>query len=179
MIRVNLLPVKRRKKPTPVPPFVVGLVFILLFETIALGVTSYQMNRRIDRYEAQKRQNAARLKELDQKIREVRDYEANKKAFEEKIAIIERLEQTQNAPVRLLSELAANLSDGVWLDTLRESRWKVTLTGKGFTNADIVGFVDNLKASPYFTEVVLVKTERTKVGEVPVYRFTVRARLKV
>lgn len=179
MIRVNLLPVKRRKKPTPVPPFIVGLVFLLLFEGIGLAVMSYQMNGRIDKYNEQKAANAARIAELDKTIREVRDYEANKKAFEEKIGVIERLEQTQNAPVRLLAELAANLSDGVWLETLKEAGWGITITGKGFTNADIVQFVDNLKRSPHFDEVVLVKTQRMQVGQVPVYQFVMRAKLKV
>jgi len=179
MIRVNLLPVKRRKKPTIVPPFIVLMVFILLFSGIGMGVVTYRLNAKITNYTKQKNQNQKRIQELDEKIREVQNYEANNKEFEEKRQIIEKLQRSQNAPVRLMKELAARLTDGVWLESVKEDNWNISLSGMGFTNADIVTFVDSLKGSKYFVDVVLLNTVRKKVGEVPVYSFTIKTRLQI
>jgi len=179
MIRVNLLPVKRRKKTAPVPAWVMVLVFLLLVTGLGLVYTSHYMNSRIKSFTAQKKQNEARLKELDKQIREVKNYEQNNREYEEKSQVIEQLGKNQNAPVRMVLELAKSLTDGVWVVSLKERGGQIDLKGKGFTNSEIVNFVDSLKTSEYFSDVVLVETKRETVGDIPVYSFSARLRLKV
>ncbi len=179
MIRVNLLSVKRRKKPIPVPPFIGALVVILFCTAIGLIYTSYYLNNKIKDYTIQKQTNQNKIAELDKKIKEVQNYEANNKAFEEKKNIIERLQQTQNVPVRLIIELAARLTGGVWFDSLDENNWLIKISGKGFSNAEIVTFVDSLKKSEYFSDVVLIETKKVRIKNVPAYSFKLTMHMKV
>lgn len=179
MIRVNLLPVKRRKKPIPVPPFIGALVVILFCTAIGLIYTSSHLNKKIKDYTTQRQANQAKIAELDKQIKEVQNYEANNKAFEEKKNIIERLQQTQNAPVRLMVETVSRVTGGVWLDSLDENNWLIKISGKGFSNAEIVSFVDSLKGSDYFLNVVLVETKKIRIKDVPVYSFKLTMRMKV
>ncbi len=179
MIRINLLPVKRRKKPIPVPPFIGALVVILFCTAIGLAYTSSYLNKKIKSYTVQRQNNQKKIAELDKQIREVQNYEANNKAFEEKKNIIERLQQTQNAPVRLMVEMVSRVTGGVWLDSLEENNWLIKISGKGFSNAEIVTFVDSLKGSEYFSNVVLVETKKINIEDVPVYSFKIMMHMKV
>ena len=179
MIRVNLLPVKRRKKPIPIPPFLGALVLILFCTGIGLVYTSSYLNKKIAGYTAQRKNNEKKIAELDKKIKEVQNYEANNKAFEEKKNIIEQLQHSQNAPVRLMIETVLRLTDGVWLDSLDENNWMIKIAGKSFSNAEIVNFVDSLKGSEYFSGVVLIETKKVRIKNVPAYSFKLTMHMKV
>ncbi len=179
MIRVNLLPVKRRKKAKPLPSFVIALVLVLTFTAVGIGWTTYWIQGKIAELNEKIAKDEAHLEELKIIVAEVEDYEKNNADFERKKEVIEKLKRNQNAPTRFLHEIAANLADGVWVSSIKESGWAVTLRGYGFSNTDIVNYMDNLKSSPYINNVELVETKQTKLGDVRLYSFEARFRLKV
>lgn len=179
MIRVNLLPVKRRKKRTPIPPFVVVLVLVLLLMGIGLAFTTHNLNKTIEQYAAEKAANDQQIQELSRIIKDVDDFEANNREFEQKRKVIEDLQTYQNAPVQLVNEIVSRMTDNVWLDSLTESQWNISLAGRGYSNADIVAFVESLKSSAVLKDVVLVQTRRAQEQGVAVYAFTITMRMQV
>lgn len=179
MIKINLLPVKRKKKPKPVPPFLIVGVLLLTFSVIALITYSYVLGSKIEDLESQKAANAERIAELNEKLKEVKDFERLNKKYKERQAIIEQLTKNQSIPVRILDEMNRRLTDGVWLKSMSISGDRINLDGVGFTNSDIVGYVQSLKESELFTEVVLLETRQAGSGGVDTYAFKINLKVKV
>ena len=179
MIKINLLPVKRKKKVQPLPVvFIYGAgVFIIIF--IILGVLFLNLNSKISRMKDDKAKKEVALNELREKIKEVESYERDNEAYRKKNDIIEQLKKNQNAPLRLLDEVSAQLPKGVWLTSLTSKADAVDIVGYAFTNSDLVGYVQNLKSSQYLTDVELLESKQVKVGEVSLYEFKLIFRIKV
>ena len=70
-------------------------------------------------------------------------------------------------PVKILDEISALLPTGIWLQTMTVSGEDINLDGYGFTNTDIVSFVDNIKTSKLFTEVYLQESKSTELEKIP------------
>jgi type IV pilus assembly protein PilN len=171
MIRVNLLPIKRKKKPKPVPTFIVAALFLALGAAI-LGVgASVFLGSRIEALEQQKKANARKIAELDKKIAEVKGYEKLNRTFTQRKHIIEQLRHNQSLPARVLDEMAQRLSNGVWLTAARISGNKVNISGVGFSNADIVNYVQSMKDSALFTNVTLLESVKATLSGVAAYKF--------
>jgi type IV pilus assembly protein PilN len=173
MIKINLLPVKRKKKPKPVPPFVIAAVLLLTASAIASFYVSYYFKEKIGELEDQKTSKTAEIARLDERIKEVQDFEAlNQKATERK-NIIEQLTATQSVPVKILDEMSMRLTEAVWLTSMDITSGKIDILGFGFSNDDIVAFVQSLKGSTLFQDATLLETSQTTTDGVQTYTFKI------
>jgi type IV pilus assembly protein PilN len=66
----------------------------------------------------------------------------------------------------------------VWLQTMSVSGESINLEGYGFTNGDIVSYVDNIKHSPMFTEVYLQESKSVETEKTALYMFKLTCKLK-
>ena len=78
----------------------------------------------------------------------------------------------------MLAEISARLTDGVWLQSLNISDTDVTMSGMGYTNEDVVNFVQSLKASPLLSDVYLCGTNRTTVVGADEFSFNLTMKVK-
>jgi len=180
MIRINLLPIrKKRKKPKPVPGFVIGAVLLLVLAVILTFFINFLMKDRIKSLAEQKKGNETKIAKLQEKIKEVKNYEELNKKYTDRKQIIEELRKNQARPVKTLDELSKRLSDGIWLQELVISASGIELKGVGFTNEDVVTFVQDLKASGLLTEVYLHETVQAEAESVPVYKFKITMGMKI
>ncbi len=182
MIKVNLLGVERPKRTRislAGPSRVAGIGAIAVVLIGGMGYVWWSMSARMNALEQQKAQRTQELAVLKEKVKEVEGFEAHKKSYEEKIAIIEQLRKNQVGPVRLLDELSRNLPDRVWLISLSEQAGKVDLEGKAVTNAEIVDFINNLKASQHIREILLIESRQVTESGVPVYNFKLKCTLVI
>ena len=182
MIKVNLLGVERPKRARKVSKGsgrAAGLVALALLLVGAMGFVWWSMSSRVSNLEREKVALNQELTALKAKVKEVENYEKNKKTFEEKIAIIEQLRKNQTGPVRLLDEISRNLPDRVWLTSLTEQGGKVDLEGRAVTNSEIVDFINNLKGSRHIAEIQLIESRQVSESGVPVYNFKLKCTLTV
>lgn len=184
MIKINLLPKREIKKTgkkfeiklsgevikkLTIP---LGLTLIILLAIFAYcELTKSGLEKDI---QAQKQI----LEGLKKKIEEVKKFEAMNKDIETKTKLIESLKKMQSAPVSLLSIVVKKLPDGVWVTGLQFDD-TVTVEGIGFSNLNIVQFVENLKATPELQDVYLVESQQTEIEKQSLYKFTVKFKLKV
>ena len=174
MIRINLLPSTARKKKTkPMPAYLFGAVAALLGSILIFVGVSYYFNGQITEKNARIAANTAKLKELEAKIKEVKDFEALNKKFMDRKKVIEELTANQSLPVRILDEMAMRLTEGVWLTSMSLANNKINVQGIGFSNSDIVNFIQSLKSSALFTDVVLQGTQRQEQQGVETYTFNI------
>ncbi len=173
MIKINLLPTKK-KAPRKVidlqQQLILGLLVIVLV-VIAMWFFWNRQKNIISALQQQKTAAEAELKKQDNTLKEVKNVEEERKTVAEKIDIIEKLKKNQSGPVRLLDEVSKALPLGVNLTALIEKDNNINLEGDAFTNEDIVRFVDNLKASRFLGDVMLLETSQVKREGTDVYKY--------
>ncbi len=179
MIKVNLLAVKRKKKPKPIPSFIVTMVVITIVTIIVMANFAFFFNSRFSKKRTLFQANESKIAELKQKIKEVENFEQLNKTIEQRNDIIEQLRKNQSMPVRLLDEANNLLPNGVWLDEMTVSGENVSMEGYAFTNSDIVTYVDNMKNSQIFTEVYLQESKSTNIENTSLYMFKLTFKMKV
>jgi len=179
MIKVNLLPVKRKKKPKPIPAFIITTAIIT---GITLGVMLFLVflfNARLSAKKNIFQANEQKIAELKQKIKEVENFEKLNKTIQEKNIIIEQLRSNQSIPVKLLDEISKLLPKGVWLNAMTVSGENIDIDGCAFDNSEIVSYVENLKNSQMLSEVYLQESKSTTIEKIPLYTFKLTFKVKV
>jgi type IV pilus assembly protein PilN len=179
MIKINLIPVKRKKKAKPVPPFLVAAVLLLLLSGIGVLFAYKSIAATVTDLENQKKANAEKLKELEKKVAEVKNFENLNKQVAQRKNIIEQLTKNQSIPVRILDEMSNSLTDGIWFTSMNITGKRITISGIGFSNTDIVTFVQSLKASDFFDDVNLQGTSRKLQGTVETYTFNLTVEVMI
>lgn len=177
MIKINLIPAKRKKKPKPVPQFLLVMIALLLLAGLGAAFSSYYWGEKVATLEAQKRANAKTIAALQQKLKEVKDFEKLNEIFQRRQEVIEQLTKNQRVPVMILDEMSSRLTDGIWLTSMSIAGKKISISGKGFSNTDIVAFVQSLKDSQIFVDANLLGTSKVG-GKVSTYKFSITLKYK-
>ncbi|NWF53012.1 MAG: PilN domain-containing protein [Nitrospirae bacterium] len=178
MIKINLLPQRRKKKPKPIPSFLITSVGLTAIALIVMVGLVFVYNSRLSSKKAQYKMNETKIAELKAKIKKVENYEKLNKTIQEKNSVIEQLRKNQSIPVKLLDEASSLLPNGVWLKTMTLSGENVNIDGYAFANSDIVSYVDNIKSSQTFTDVFLQESKSTKVETANLYMFKLTFKIK-
>lgn len=171
MIRINLLPVKRKKKIPQLSIIAVYSAVIAGITIIVLGIFTFYLLSKVSDMRNEKTAKEKRLDELKVLIKEVENYEKDNESYREKNRIIEQLKKNQHAPLRLLDEVSAHLPKGVWLTSLVDNAGVIDISGYAFTNSDLVNYVQSLKSSKYLVDVELIESRQTTVGDISLYQF--------
>jgi type IV pilus assembly protein PilN len=178
MIKVNLLPVKRKKKAKPIPAFLIATVLGTIGICFVMAFLFFTYSSRLSDRKANFAKNERTIAELKEKIKAVEDFEKRNKMFKERNDIIEQLSKNKSVPVKILDEISSIMPNGIWIQALSVTGDTISLDGYGFTNTDIVAYVDNLKASKIFTEVYLQESRSTEIEKIPLYVFKLSFKVK-
>ena len=178
MIKVNLLPVKRKKKSKPLPSFLLATIAVTVAACLIMGYLVFFYTTRLSARKATYAQNETKIAELKEKIKAVEDFEKRNKNFKERNDIIEQLSKNRSVPARLLDELSSLQPAGIWLKTLSVTGDSISLDGYGFSNNEIVTYVDNIKGSKLFTEVYLQESKSTEYEKIALYMFKLTLKIK-
>jgi len=178
MIRINLLPT-RRKKAIVLPPSLIYGAIGAVVVIILLVVYTVHLNSRISSINKQVIARQQRLTQLKVRLKEVENYERNNAEFRKKTKIIEKLKSNQAVPLRLLDEVSEMLPKGVWLTLLEDKSGSINIEGYAFSNSELVTYIQNLKGSKYFENVELIESRQTEIEKFSVYKFKLTFRIKV
>lgn len=183
MIKINLLPVpkaRKAKKQMEVQYELVLAGVLIGFVLVACVYFWYLLDSRIGRLQNEKAKANTELTVLKEKVKEVENYEGNKKVLEEKNRIIEQLKKNQGAPVRLLDEISRSMDPlKIWLGTITAQDSKIDIDGKAITNSDIVEFINNMKNAKIFTDIQLIESRQAVELNVPIYNFKLRCTMVI
>jgi Tfp pilus assembly protein PilN len=178
MIRINLLPSAKRKVFVLPPVLIFGIIGTVLLIGV-MAAFAFYMNGRISAMEADIFTKEKKMNELKVVLEEVKNYERDNADFRQKTEIIEQLKKNQAVPLKLLDEVSEMLPKGVWLYRLSDKQRVVSIEGYAHTNYDLVGYVQNLKGSKYFVDVMLVESRLEDIDGTPVYKFKLTFKIKV
>ncbi|MBX7138235.1 MAG: PilN domain-containing protein [Oligoflexia bacterium] len=125
----------------------------------------------------------AKLVQLKKTTQEVRELEKKKQELDLITATIAKLKLSQAGPVRVLDDLNLAVPSRLWLSEISEKSGIMQIKGLAITDQEIVGFMKNLEASNYFTQIDLKESVSVSLVKVSAYnhftskftRYTVRA----
>jgi len=180
MIKINLLPTKR-KPPRKVTELQKQLIIaVVVFGGVFTGMAFYyiSLNAKISSLEKERTAAMAEVARQDTMLKEVKNVEDERKKVTDKIGIIEQLKKNQQGPVRLLDEISRAIPATADITSMTEASGNINLGGEAFSNEDVVKFVENLKASAFFSDVNLLETSQKAKEGYEIYEYKLQFKYK-
>ena len=167
MIRINLLPVRAKKKRE------FGQQILVLFAVLVVGtlVGNYLWYRSVDdrltQVNGQIASTRAQITQLEKTIGEVKTITEDKKKLEDKLKVLDTLKKARTGPVKVLDELSTVIPQRVWIADFDEKSGQMVMKGFAVAYEDLSAFVKKMKSSKYFTDVTIKKaSQKTDNGSV-------------
>ncbi|MHB8483932.1 MAG: PilN domain-containing protein [Nitrospiria bacterium] len=177
MIKINLLgspKATKTKKADLAKIQLFGGVLAIIFSVLISLYGWYWLNQKIALLTNEKTGKEKELALLKEKVKEIENLEKDKQTLQEKIRIIDQLKKNQSGPVHLLDELSQSLPDRVWVTSFSEQSGNVDLEGKAMSNAELVGFIENLSRSKYFRNIQLIESRSSSDSSMNVFTFKLK-----
>jgi len=182
MIRINLLPgprAKAIKQQMDVRAEMAGGLGVIGLTIVVCMFYSGVLEREIESIQLDKQGKEKQLAVLKEKVKQVEDFENRKKLLEEKNRIIEQLEKSRAGPVRVLDHVSQSLDPlKLWLVRLNVRGNDVELEGRALSNDDVVEFVNNLRRTNFFTNILLQESRAGTEAKFNLYQFRLNFSLK-
>lgn len=165
-VKINLLPVRAVKKRE------MGKQQLVLFGLviIGVGVANFLWYRNVAAFSAQLQARIDKTRQevalLEKTIGEVQNIDKEKKALQEKLAVLDTLRKGRTGPVKMMDELAQAIPTRVWLNRFEETGGRVTMTGAAVSHDDVAQFMRKLKESKHFKDVTLRSATQKRENEV-------------
>ncbi len=179
MIRVNLLPHRQIKREARQRQFglMVGFATIAAAVIIFMGWTF--INGRIDAQTERNGRLDLAIVKLDKEIADIKDLKDQISAMLERKQVVENLQTNRSQAVVVLDELSRQMSDGMYLKTIKQQGNVISIEGVADTNARVATLVRNLSASQWMESPNLVEIKSVVINSLKQNAFTLTVNLKV
>lgn len=178
MIRINLLPYREEARKARRIQFfsLAAMVAVLGGLVILLGFTA------LEGYISNQQSKNAFLKKeisaLDKQLEEIKQLKEQTAALLARKQVIESLQRDRNETVFLLSELAKQIPDGVYLKSAKQNGTLVTLNGFAQSNARVSTLMRNIENSQHLEKPDLVEIKAVLQGGRRMNDFVMNVSLK-
>ena len=169
-IRINLLPHRAQKRQARQRQFVSLALSLAVLALAIVALVHGILSAQID---AQKERNAllkTEIAKLDEQIKEIDRLREQIQAVLSRKQVVETLQANRSEAVHLIDQLVRQLPDGIYLNSVRQTGAKVTVTGYAQSNARVSTLMRNIEASPWLTNPELVEIKLIPAPGVPANR---------
>jgi type IV pilus assembly protein PilN len=171
MIRINLTQSERRVSKTAGRPMQVGQKmtvvgsFILIVTLLLIGWRYFSI--RNEQAQLERDIDAAKREEqrLSEVLKQLASLEATRAQLEQRETLINELRKGQNAPAHMVDQVSRALPDMMWLTTMKQDGFDVTIEGRTLQLTALSDFVGNLEASHYFKRPVEIIESAVTPGQ--------------
>ena len=175
-MKINLLPREKIKKKSPYfdqGVFAIALVCLAILVVIGIWFYLQRSADALDKKILDTKNELQKLKKDEEKIAELKNSTA---ILEQKVKVIEQLEENKSGPAKILASLATGIVPGrMWLTTLKCQGAKIAIEGVAVDNETIAQFMTNLDDSPEFENVELQFAEEAKIENYLFKKFSLTA----
>ncbi len=176
MIKINLLPRERIRRPAIAPRLLVALAFVAVLAAVAL--TTVYLNVRNARVRAQIDEVNARIEALKPQVAEVEGLQRQIAEARRKEQLLRELQSLRIPWEKVLNELRKITPTDVWLTGVdAKGEGSLAFRGFGLSYESVARFMVSLDASPMFQEPDLTLGQKQVQGNRDVISFVVIARL--
>lgn len=177
MIRINLLPVRAKKKRNTSIYQIVAMTAVVMVAFVGAFTVHTVYQNKVEEREKKIAENQIEIKRLQKIIGEVNELDKQKQRLLNQLAVIDKLEKGKRGPVRVLDEMSGSIPKRVWITSFREAGGNLSITGSAMDNSDISEFMRAMQKTPYFSDITLKFTQADLRDGVTVYNFEVGCRV--
>ncbi len=183
MILINLLPHREAARKRRRDTFNVSLGASALLGGLIAGCGYLWIDSEISAQTSANAIVAAEITKLEEQIKEIAGLEAEIAGLKARQQAVEDLQSDRNLPVHLLTELAKQLPDGVFVSRMAQVDQAVTLTGSAQSNERVSELLRNLgNNTPWFSKPELIEIVAGLIAlpskeQKRVYNFVIKVRL--
>ena len=116
-------------------------------------------------------------KRLAEILTQVQDFEARRQQLQQRVTLIDELRKGQSAPVHMIDQVSRALPDMLWLTSVKQEGYDITIVGRCLSLTALSDFVGNLESSQYFrrpVEILDSQVESSQDGGPDLISFSVR-----
>lgn len=177
MIRVNLLPHRAEKRKARQLQFIVFSVISLILGAVLVGFVHVAISTQIS---YQERRNAflnQNIAILDKQIAEIKKLREQTQALLARKTVVENLQSTRSDVVHLLDQMLRILPDGVYLKSLKQTGYKISIDGYAQSSARVSTLMRSIEDSPWLDTPVLIEVHASTVGGARLSEFSLNFNL--
>lgn len=168
MILINLLPHREAARKRRKDLFNAGLGLSALTGGLLAGLVFLWFQAQISAQQDANQILQTEIKKFDAQIKDIAGLEAEIAALRARQQAVEDLQSDRNLPVHLLTEIAKQLPEGVYVNSMRQEGQMVTLQGVAQSNERVSELLRNLgNNSPWFSHPELVEIVAGTVALTP------------
>ncbi len=201
MIKINLLPPRKKKAVVTGQRHLALIIVLLLVESVGLAFVYQQQHKILSDKKAANDEKAREVTRLKKEIGDLSKLEKERSELEQQQKILDTLEKARSGPVKVLDDIALLLTpptterirkalkarklNVTWdprrvsLTSFQEKSRQVEIEGLAKTNDDVAEFMKRLESSAHFYDVQLQYTKSAELKEldVPVVSFVIHCRI--
>lgn len=152
MANINLLPWRERLREERKKQFFITLGITAGFAGAILGAGILYINGEIRNQQARNAYLQQTIAELDTKIAEIRNLQAQKQALTERMTVIQDLQGRRPVIVRLFDELVRTLPEGVYYNSITRAGDVISLNGVADSHNRVSTLMRYLDDSEWFAD---------------------------
>lgn len=178
MIRINLLPHREEKRKARRQQFYAlsGLVSVLAI--VIVFAVSLAYSQFIETQEEVNDILKSEIARINKDIEEIKNLKEQTQALLARKQIIENLQRDRSEAVRLLSEMARQMPEGVYIRSLKQDGARVSIAGYAQSSARVSTFMRNVDSSPWLEKPQLIEIKAVEVNKKRLNEFTMNIWLK-
>lgn len=177
MIRINLLPHRAEKRRARQIQFILLSVISLVLGAMVVGFVHVAISTQIS---YQERRNAYLKQEiavLDKQIEEIKKLREQTQSLLARKTVVENLQSTRSDVVHLLDQMLRILPDGVYLRSVKQSGYRISIIGYAQSNARVSTLMRSIEDSPWLDSPTLVEIHAATANGARVSEFSLNFNL--
>ncbi len=179
MIKINLLPYKRKKSST-ITRDLRDLILMLLVVCAGFGVYYYYKvytprKELVAKIESTKKE-IANLQPIQKEYNEI---QAAKKEIERRIKTVNNLKTGRALAARSLYDISSIIKEGVWIKSIKKTDNKFEMEGRSFVNENISDFIESLSKMPYIKNVELKNVQDVSEEGLIIKKFIITGNISI
>jgi type IV pilus assembly protein PilN len=177
MIRINLLPHRAEKRRAKQIQFAAFSITSLILGALIVGIVHVAISTQKAYQERRNAYLAQEIAVLDKQIEEIKKLREQTQSLLSRKNVVENLQSTRSDVVHLLDQMLRILPDGVYLKTLKQSGYKISMVGYAQSNARISTLMRSVEDSPWLDSPTLVEIHATSAGGTRLSEFSLNFNL--
>jgi len=144
VILINLLPHREAARKRRRETYQAAMLGSAMLGLLIAGAIYFWFQTMIENQQAKNAYLGSEIKVLEEQIKEIATIEQEIASLRARQKAVEDLQADRNLPVHLLNELVAQLPDGVYITTVKQTNQTVVLQGMAQSNERVSELLRNL-----------------------------------
>ena len=159
MIRINLLPVREERRKASARQLALVMVAAVVGSVLLSGLVHAKLRHDIGSAQEMAQETQQEIDRFGPQLKQVEEFKKTKAEIEQKLDVIQGLNEARSGPVHMLDELASHTPDRIWITKIIVKNGRLQMEGMSLDNELVALFLTSLEESPYFKDVELVETQ--------------------